>query len=86
MLPIMKVSTSYDQGQKKPIIQSACKEMDALMELLGRKTLDPKELHHLHRMGYEIQYVGNLKAAYGTVGKSNLDENNKLKKEYFDKK
>ena len=82
----MKVSMSYSQGQKKPLIQSACKELDALMELLGRKTLEPRELHYLHRMGYEIQYVGNLKAAYDYVGKVNVDSDNKLKKEFFEKK
>lgn len=85
-LPILKLKMSYNQGDKKPYITSACKELDALFELLGRKYLVPTELPTLHKMGYQLQYQGDLRAPYDHAGKQNIDDQGNLNKEFFDKK
>lgn len=80
MLPVIKLSMRYAGGQ--PVIMGACKASVALLELMGRQTLKTSELNHLNRMGFQIEFTGDLKAVFENVGKKNLD-GHVVKKEFF---
>ena len=82
MLPTMKLYINYSNGQ--PFVKSASPEADALFELIKRKTIEPKELNYIHKMGFELEFVGDISAGYKEFGKKSFDYK-KLKKEVFDK-
>jgi hypothetical protein len=58
--PKMKFNARYMHG--KVNMNPACDASEALSQLLGtRRSLETNELHLVHKMGFDVEIVGDVK-------------------------